>query len=107
MGTREIAFKNLDDFAKYVEVNAETEVKLFVYNFETEKVREVPLTPSKDWGGQGLLGADISFGYFNKIPLREKDLKKLKEKEGMLGILGKLTGDNKSATDPPLPFHLK
>ena len=32
VGTREIAFKTLDDFAKYVEVNVNQEVKLYIYN---------------------------------------------------------------------------
>lgn len=54
------------------------------------------LTPTRGWGGQGLLGCDVSFGYFNKIPLREKDLKRLKEKEGLLNLFSKLTGENES-----------
>lgn len=73
IGTREIAFKSLDEFAKYVEVNQGTEIRLYLYNVDTEKVREVSLTPSRDWGGQGLLGCDVSFGYFNKIPHRAID----------------------------------
>lgn len=93
LGTREIAFKSLEEFAKYVEVNQNQEIRLHLYSIETEKVREVALTPNKEWGGQGLLGCDVSFGYFNKLPLREKDQQRLKERNGMLGILGKLTGD--------------
>lgn len=73
LGTREIAFKNLDEFAKYVEVNTGQEIRLFIYNSEKEEVKEVSLTPKSDWGGQGLLGCDASYGYFNKIPLRAKD----------------------------------
>ena len=51
LGTREIAFQSLDEFAKYIEVNQGSEVRLYLYNIETQKVREVALTPSKDWGG--------------------------------------------------------
>jgi hypothetical protein len=39
-------------------------------------VREVSLTPNKGWGGKGLLGCDVSFGYFNKIPLRRRDMER-------------------------------
>jgi hypothetical protein len=80
VGTREIAFKTLEDFAKYVEVNTNQEIKLYLYNSECEQVREVALTPNKEWGGSGLLGCDVSFGYFNKIPLREKDLHRINQK---------------------------
>ena len=77
VGTREIAFKSLEEFAKYIEINTNSEIRLWLYNVDSEAVREVPLTPRRGWGGQGLLGCDISFGYFNKIPLRKKDLEKL------------------------------
>mmetsp|Transcript_34590 Transcript_34590/g.33796 ORF Transcript_34590/g.33796 Transcript_34590/m.33796 type:complete len:93 (-) Transcript_34590:563-841(-) len=50
LGTREICFKSLDEFAKYIEINKETEIKLYVYSTEQEKVREVGLTP-RQWGG--------------------------------------------------------
>ncbi len=36
MGTREICFKSLEEFAKYIEVNEGSEVKLHVYNVESE-----------------------------------------------------------------------
>ena len=51
VGTREIAFKGIDEFAKYVEVNAGREIRLWVYNIDQEVVREVALTPKGDWGG--------------------------------------------------------
>ena len=70
IGTKEISFKNLDEFAKYVEVNQGSEIKLSLYNVDQEKIRDLSLTPNREWGGQGLLGCDVSFGYFNKIPLR-------------------------------------
>lgn len=41
LGTREICFKSLEEFAKYIEVNEGQELKLHVYNVETEQVREV------------------------------------------------------------------
>lgn len=50
VGTREIAFKSLDEFAKYIEVNVGQEIKLYLYNVDQERVREVHLTP-KQWNG--------------------------------------------------------
>jgi hypothetical protein len=34
LGTREICFKSLDEFAKYIEVNQGTEIRLHVYNVD-------------------------------------------------------------------------
>lgn len=34
IGTREICFKSLDEFAKYVDVNLYHEIKLYVYNVD-------------------------------------------------------------------------
>lgn len=34
LGTREICFKSLDEFAKYIEVNLNQEIKLHVYNVD-------------------------------------------------------------------------
>ncbi|CAJ0920539.1 unnamed protein product [Ranitomeya imitator] len=42
----------------------EKPVKLEVYNTKTLKVREVEVTPSNMWGGQGLLGASVRFCSF-------------------------------------------
>ena len=50
IGTREISFKSLDEFAKYVEVNSGTDIKLYIYNVDQECVREVSLIP-KSWEG--------------------------------------------------------
>ena len=101
LGTREIAFKSLEDFAKYVEVNECKEIILHIYNTMSETVREVPLIPSWDWDGQGLLGCDVSFGYFNRLPLRGKDLKNLEERKGLLGVFDKLSTD----APPPKPVE--
>ena len=80
LGTREICFKSLEEFAKLTEVNESREITLYVYNVDSEAVREVKITPSRTWGGGGLLGCDVSFGYLNIIPLRKKDKARLSEK---------------------------
>ncbi|KAL9959047.1 hypothetical protein ACROYT_G036128 [Oculina patagonica] len=44
--------------------NAEKPVKMLVFSSKTCKVREVSITPSTMWGGQGLLGVSIRFCSF-------------------------------------------
>lgn len=94
IGTREMSFTSLDEFAKYVQVNEGQEIRLFLYSKMTEKVREVALTPNRKWGNKGLLGCDVSFGYLNKIPLRAIDRERASERKAMQSIFGKLSGDN-------------
>ena len=50
------------------------------------------MIPRDNWGGQGLLGADISFGYLNKLPLRQRDIANNKKAEKMKSIFGGLSG---------------
>ena len=63
-----------------------------MYNVDQEKVRELSLTP-RQWNGQGLLGCDVSFGFFNKLPLRRKDLQQMKKPQGLHSVFDKLTRD--------------
>ncbi|OCT75463.1 hypothetical protein XELAEV_180306421mg, partial [Xenopus laevis] len=51
-------------FKDLLKANAEKPVKLEVYNTKNMKVREVEVTPSNMWGGQGLLGASVRFCSF-------------------------------------------
>lgn len=44
-----------------------------MYNIETEKVRKTHLRPYLNWGGPGLLGAEISAGLGHRLPLRKID----------------------------------
>lgn len=47
-----------------LKANVEKAVKLEVYNSKTQRVRELEVTPSNMWGGQGLLGASVRFCSF-------------------------------------------
>ncbi len=40
------------------------------------------------------MGADISFGFLNKLPLRKVDLKNLEKREKMVGVFSKLTSNS-------------
>ena len=44
-----------------LKANVEKVVKLEVYNSKTQRLRELKVTPSNMWGGQGLLGASVRF----------------------------------------------
>jgi len=65
----------LEEFAKFIQVNKGQAIHLQVYNTKSEQVRVSTLVPTDGWGGEGLIGADISFGYFNQLPLRKVDKK--------------------------------
>ncbi|XP_015268291.1 PREDICTED: Golgi reassembly-stacking protein 1 [Gekko japonicus] len=56
--------KEGDTLKDLLKANVEKAVKLEVYNIKTLKVREVEVTPSNMWGGQGLLGASVRFCSF-------------------------------------------
>ncbi|CAG7928207.1 unnamed protein product [Penicillium olsonii] len=42
---------------------------LWVYNSEFDVVREVELIPTRGWGGEGALGAELGFGALHRLPL--------------------------------------
>ncbi|EDW19211.1 Golgi reassembly-stacking protein 2 [Drosophila mojavensis] len=44
--------------------NVDKPVRITVYSSKTQTVRELTLTPSNNWGGQGLLGVSIRFCSF-------------------------------------------
>jgi len=53
-----------DTLKHLLKANVEKEVAMTVYSSKTQTVREVFITPSTLWGGQGLLGVSIRFCSF-------------------------------------------
>eukprot|EP00112_Aurelia_sp_Birch-Aquarium-sp1_P026990 Seg994.9 transcript_id=Seg994.9/GoldUCD/mRNA.D3Y31 product="Golgi reassembly-stacking protein 2" protein_id=Seg994.9/GoldUCD/D3Y31 len=53
-----------DTLKNVLKSNAEKPVKMLVFSSKTGKTREVSITPSNFWGGQGLLGVSIRFCSF-------------------------------------------
>lgn len=47
------------------------------------------------------MGADISFGYLNRLPMRKKDITNMKKAEQMKSIFGGLAGSSASANRQP------
>ncbi|XP_020507126.1 Golgi reassembly-stacking protein 2 isoform X2 [Labrus bergylta] len=57
-----------EDLFSVVETYGGKELKLYVYNTDTDNCREVVITPNCDWGGEGSLGCGIGYGYLHRIP---------------------------------------
>nr|XP_046260022.1 Golgi reassembly-stacking protein 2-like isoform X2 [Scatophagus argus] len=58
-----------EDLFSIVETYEGKELKLYVYNTDTDNCREVLITPNSDWGGEGSLGCGIGYGYLHRIPM--------------------------------------
>ncbi|KAL1628463.1 hypothetical protein SLS56_005914 [Neofusicoccum ribis] len=43
-------------------------LRLFVYNHEYNVTRPITITPSRNWGGTGLLGCVLGFGALHRVP---------------------------------------
>ncbi|XP_070693763.1 Golgi reassembly-stacking protein 2-like [Pempheris klunzingeri] len=57
-----------EDLFSIVETHEGKDLKLYVYNTDTDNCREVVITPNGDWGGEGSLGCGIGYGYLHRIP---------------------------------------
>ncbi|XP_056279806.1 Golgi reassembly-stacking protein 2 [Pseudoliparis swirei] len=57
-----------EDLFSVVETHEGKELKLYVYNTDTDNCHEVVITPNCDWGGDGSLGCGIGYGYLHRIP---------------------------------------
>ncbi|GJJ75716.1 hypothetical protein EMPS_08074 [Entomortierella parvispora] len=56
------------DLYDLVEDNIGEPLRLHVYNSETDHVREIVIVPNEEWGGEGLLGCDVGYGYLHRLP---------------------------------------
>ncbi|KAF9437470.1 Golgi reassembly-stacking protein 2 [Entomortierella beljakovae] len=56
------------DLYELVECNIGEEIPLHVFNTDKNQVREVIIIPSEEWGGEGLLGCDVGYGYLHRLP---------------------------------------
>ncbi|XP_075969578.1 Golgi reassembly-stacking protein 2 [Anticarsia gemmatalis] len=53
-----------DTLKDLLKKNVDKTIKMLIYSSKTQTVREVMITPSANWGGQGLLGVSIRFCSF-------------------------------------------
>ncbi|XP_053454072.1 Golgi reassembly-stacking protein 2 [Nycticebus coucang] len=59
-----------EDLFSLIETHEAKQLKLYVYNTDTDNCREVIITPNSAWGGEGSLGCGIGYGYLHRIPTR-------------------------------------
>nr|XP_039254993.1 Golgi reassembly-stacking protein 2-like [Styela clava] len=62
-----------DDLFSLIESHDGKQLKLYVYNSDTDSSREVVITPNSAWGGEGNLGCGIGYGYLHRIPTVARD----------------------------------
>ncbi|KAL3316596.1 Golgi reassembly-stacking protein 2 [Cichlidogyrus casuarinus] len=87
-----------DDFYDLIENNDGVAVKLYVYSTISDKCREVHLTPNSNWGGPGMLGCDIGYGYLHRIPMVEIENPPTKESV-------QPPPENSAPTQPPPSYN--
>ncbi|KAH9926079.1 GRASP55/65 PDZ-like domain-containing protein [Amylocystis lapponica] len=56
------------DFYDIVEAHIEKPLRVYVYSYDFDTIREVVLVPNRQWGGEGLLGCVFGFGLLHRIP---------------------------------------
>lgn len=54
--------------SEIVEDHINRPLRLYVYNNEYDVTREVTLTPSREWGGEGALGCVLGYGALHRLP---------------------------------------
>ena len=68
LGTAHQVFINPQVLYEELSNHIDKPVEFYVYNSATDVVRTVVVMPNQDWGGEGLLGANIAHGYLHRIP---------------------------------------
>jgi len=68
LGTAEKAFVDADVLYQELMEHIESPVEFYVYNTDTDEVRVVVIMPTDEWGGEGVLGANVAFGYLHVLP---------------------------------------
>ena len=48
-----------NDFYRLIEAHVDRPLRLFVHNSDLDNLREVILYPTRQWGGEGLIGCGI------------------------------------------------
>jgi S1-C subfamily serine protease len=79
--TTGVAMTSIDDLKALLE--DAPSATLITYNSVTQTQREVTLVPNPNWGGQGVIGADMRTGMLHHVPVitRDDDADELDERE--------------------------
>merc|ERR1719188_1084193 len=68
LGTSQSVFHDIDELVDVVTSSINQKMQVYVYNADSESVRECILVPNNDWGGEGYIGCDIGTGLLHRIP---------------------------------------
>eukprot|EP01038_Epipyxis_sp_PR26KG_P005141 gene5141-7160_t len=68
LGTAEKVFKDTEILNTELLENIDKPVEFYVYNVEADEVRVVVIMPTRDWGGEGILGANVAHGFLHGLP---------------------------------------
>ena len=68
LGSPEGALHGEGGLGELVEDHLGRPLRLWVYNNEYNVTREVTLTPSRDWGGEGAVGCVLGYGALHRLP---------------------------------------
>ncbi|RAH73339.1 putative Golgi reassembly stacking protein [Aspergillus aculeatinus CBS 121060] len=69
IGTPSGTLRGESALGELVEDHLDRTLVLWVYNSEFDVVREVELIPTRGWGGEGALGAELGFGALHRLPV--------------------------------------
>ncbi|KAI5779681.1 GRASP55/65 PDZ-like domain-containing protein [Geopyxis carbonaria] len=68
IGTPEGMVRGESGLGELVEDHIDRPLRLYVYNNEYDVTRELYITPTRSWGGEGMLGCVLGFGALHRIP---------------------------------------
>jgi len=74
LGTHEVMFHDLGELVELLNMAQDSTIQLYVYNSESEAIREVSVAPRLGWGGDGVIGCDIRTGILHRIPAPRKPI---------------------------------
>lgn len=69
IGTPSGTLRGESALGELVEDHLDRTLILWVYNSEFDVVREVELVPTRGWGGEGAVGAELGYGALHRLPV--------------------------------------
>jgi hypothetical protein len=69
IGTPSGTLRGESALGELVEDHLDRTLVLWVYNSEFDVVREVELVPTRGWGGEGAVGAELGYGALHRLPV--------------------------------------
>jgi hypothetical protein len=69
IGTPSGTLRGESALGELVEDHLDRTLVLWVYNSEFDVVRTVDLVPTRGWGGEGALGAELGYGALHRLPV--------------------------------------